>query len=825
MGMPSVEQWKSRLTHDEITSYQFAGALSSNEAEKVIELTTETFKQIATTYSELSADESLCLLGNIRVITDSFTEKQLDISKIQQVQLLLENHIHSLEDEKESQVFEELLKACSNGDIYEITWNLNKITKEERRYQIALSFINHAKSSNSPEDSMNSLLQNLYNFNLEEHYRLELAKEVINFPCKDLSVFVNNFKYFQLDENSKFIIAKMLLEMKAYTALSSIELSGLRSEYQFSILTLAVEMCPRDNSEESNQALAYVIETVKNCKLTQTEKETLLEKLSSKRPEAIYYILKNFTLSNDVKARLVNLLKSSGDQFELISRTEISNYIQQCLIEQRIVTMNPDDFLDYESVPELKAIYEAIEKNAPLSGEASIELWINLVLYNASKEEKEWIKESKIVNEIQKLKNPKLRWMLINAVRSVYKNKSVREKKYTSFPLINLMLAELEGQGVSDIQITRIATHIDAAKKRYHDTVRHQYPVLHALCMLSEASILSPLEKQELLMKMMDKVDESALNEDSSLTFINQSKLLTTIFNFNGINCLKTCKSLSEALEKLFKEKIPIDTTGIDFGKQWQEHIERTFQNPFHLFAFAGALNRMYDPLKSVMLHHYAIFIRSLLTDSFEKMRYDLDANPHLKLFAEKINFTDWKTDITVPVTDLVGLLGTSATQNKALAGCEIEFTGKPDALISSGENVIGSCLRLTPSTDFTFSLLGICLNGAARMITLNNPRGQTLARSFVRLTWDDTNKKVVLFQDKTYFGFSSSEQYSKVLEAGAKDLAKRLKIPYAKADETPKVKGTLTYYRGPVHEYSDAFFGANNLSSFTISNFSVIDP
>ena len=62
-----------------------------------------------------------------------------------------------------------------------------------------------------------------------------------------------------------------------------------------------------------------------------------------------------------------------------------------------------------------------------------------------------------------------------------------------------------------------------------------------------------------------------------------------------------------------------------------------------------------------------------------------------------------------------------------------------------------GSCQRIDGSPNLNKCLLAYCLDGKNSMLAVKGTDGRILARSMLRLLWDKTESKPVLFLDRLY--------------------------------------------------------------------------
>ena len=82
--------------------------------------------------------------------------------------------------------------------------------------------------------------------------------------------------------------------------------------------------------------------------------------------------------------------------------------------------------------------------------------------------------------------------------------------------------------------------------------------------------------------------------------------------------------------------------------------------------------------------------------------------------------------------------------------GLTIVDTDEWDDLLLCGTGLPTSCLTINSDVKAHF-LLGYVLDPKYRMVAIKNKSGEIVARAMIRLMWDETSKKPVLFVEDTY--------------------------------------------------------------------------
>lgn len=141
------------------------------------------------------------------------------------------------------------------------------------------------------------------------------------------------------------------------------------------------------------------------------------------------------------------------------------------------------------------------------------------------------------------------------------------------------------------------------------------------------------------------------------------------------------------------------------------------------------------------------------------------------------------------------------------------------------GTEVTGSCQRIGGQVQFNKCLLAYMLDGKNRAIVIKEPTtGRIVARRIMRLLWDSTNERPVLFKERLYDN-NVSQQAKQALDLMIEMRAKQLNLPLVQSasTETPAqpYANDLQSLSSPApYEYVDAGgVGIANGGVFTISS------
>ena len=142
--------------------------------------------------------------------------------------------------------------------------------------------------------------------------------------------------------------------------------------------------------------------------------------------------------------------------------------------------------------------------------------------------------------------------------------------------------------------------------------------------------------------------------------------------------------------------------------------------------------------------------------------------------------------------------------------------------LFLCGTEVTGSCQGVGASPKLNKCLMGYVMNGQTRVVVVKNGDGRIVARSVLRLLWDDTNKKPVLLLEKLYTSGVVSQVVEDTVVKMAKSRAKTLGLPLLSTSITSDdtYNGTVRSLGGVApYEYCDAVSGVMPDGVFEINS------
>ncbi|NGX57900.1 MAG: hypothetical protein K940chlam3_00799, partial [Chlamydiae bacterium] len=133
-----------------------------------------------------------------------------------------------------------------------------------------------------------------------------------------------------------------------------------------------------------------------------------------------------------------------------------------------------------------------------------------------------------------------------------------------------------------------------------------------------------------------------------------------------------------------------------------------------------------------------------------------------------------------------------------------------PLDLFLCGTEVVGSCQRVTGSSNYNKALMGYVMDGKHRIIAIRDHHGKIIGRSILRLLYDEKNQGPVLFFERIYPGTLKYE-YSDAMKAFALDCAMDLGLVLISKNPTygTRYDGIVKSYNGKApYEYCDAAGG-----------------
>ncbi len=205
---------------------------------------------------------------------------------------------------------------------------------------------------------------------------------------------------------------------------------------------------------------------------------------------------------------------------------------------------------------------------------------------------------------------------------------------------------------------------------------------------------------------------------------------------------------------------------------------------------------------------YIAMLIKGITTNTFFDLRY---SDPHLAIALKEQPdiLNGWRKGKVEDLQSFIRRQGQSdESTNKEFNRYTIADTDNLNDLLLSGTEVDKSCLHLMKDSIYSIGLLGLTLNGKNRLLTINKPNGEIVARMIFRMMFDSTKKVPVLHIDRLYTHSSISRSNAQQwLVAFAKERATELGPSLAGAKEygQEQYNGTLLSLGGiSPFEYAD---------------------
>ena len=256
----------------------------------------------------------------------------------------------------------------------------------------------------------------------------------------------------------------------------------------------------------------------------------------------------------------------------------------------------------------------------------------------------------------------------------------------------------------------------------------------------------SPFTKKELL--ALTEVLGKILGNEDRKQVIKELQMFNSILNVFGRQELLSCVEnyADESAEKFFLQKFQ-KALHLNFDGDFTEAYSETFgkfRHPHAIFTYLGSINQLPLGEKEVVLNALATYVEGVLSgkDSFIKLRYNTDNGrfPHLeKIFKEQPTIHESWLDKGKTID-----LSEYYNENKeGKEGYTIGESDDPEDLLQIGTEVTNSCQTLDGDPRLNKSLLGYILHGDVRPIVIKQD-GRIVARSLLRLLWDETKKTAV---------------------------------------------------------------------------------
>lgn len=222
---------------------------------------------------------------------------------------------------------------------------------------------------------------------------------------------------------------------------------------------------------------------------------------------------------------------------------------------------------------------------------------------------------------------------------------------------------------------------------------------------------------------------------------------------------------------------------------------------------------------KAIFHRNLELALFCLLDPAKPSIRKARDIDQFVLPVLKKVSGED--SEIVRDMINLQKLLRAEVDEAFAKQNYAIEDTNHWEDLLLSGTDVIGSCQRISGDVYYNKCLLAYMQDGKNRAIVIKDKSGKIQARSIMRLLWDETLNKAVLFQERLYHNPGVSDEALKAINLMFSRRAKELKVPLVCTgnDNKRSYPNSLKSLGSPApFEYVDAGPGVTD-GIFTIPN------
>ena len=208
------------------------------------------------------------------------------------------------------------------------------------------------------------------------------------------------------------------------------------------------------------------------------------------------------------------------------------------------------------------------------------------------------------------------------------------------------------------------------------------------------------------------------------------------------------------------------------------------FRNLAAVFSYLASIKNLPSNEQEDMMPCFQEYIENVLkgNEAFINMRYNTTEQPHLKkIFSSDTSISEkW-------------LHKNPSVEVKS--GFTIQETDNPEDLMLIGTET-PSCQMVTGNPQFNKCLLGYVVNGDSLAIVIKK-NNKIVARSILRLLWDETKQIPVLLQEKHYNNFKNETDLNKSIDLWAINKAKEMNLSLISKDIIPEKD--KTEYEGQV--------------------------
>ena len=292
--------------------------------------------------------------------------------------------------------------------------------------------------------------------------------------------------------------------------------------------------------------------------------------------------------------------------------------------------------------------------------------------------------------------------------------------------------------------------------------------------------------------------------------------ILSTYGKESFIEALQSNLSYDEFFINYFSELFE-GTKEIDRLGEKLEQTFGKFRIPTALYTYVSRIKELPDNEQEKVFKALNDYVVAVLKgkDYFQEMRYDAEASEHLK---QLFSIPGVKEKWLAREDERVISRGEKAGEN-----LDIQESDDPEDLLLIGTEA-NSCQRVDGDPQFNKCLVSYCINGEIRAIVIKGPDGKIVARSVMRLLWDEQQKRPVILLETLYGKIST--QIDMEIQNWAKRKAKRMNVTLVTripSGDGPPYEGSVTFLGGRApFVYSDAGGGVKS-EGFTVRDCKVL--
>lgn len=321
---------------------------------------------------------------------------------------------------------------------------------------------------------------------------------------------------------------------------------------------------------------------------------------------------------------------------------------------------------------------------------------------------------------------------------------------------------------------------------------------LRACIQLDKMFFVSPDRKIKLLAYACK--EQTIENVSKALSFIDYFCSCNEEDILNNLPIENLLKSFSDIFNRRLLEHFSdLDINEKELTRMY-EHTFGTTRIPLALEKYKSCIKDTTDDVHESLNR----FVRSVMFGTYNDDRFRTDINNHLELIESKCPqiFSSWKN--LVFQSPIQQDDENEANVNMSQKAKTVQFTTNWQDLFLCGTEVTGSCQRIDGDPSVNKCLMAYCLDGKNGMIAVKNEANATIARSMLRLLWDDSNQQAVLFLDKLYSYASCTPSEKMAMMSAAEECAKILGCKLFKFSESHSNYSIQSLGSSCPYEYAD---------------------